>query len=518
MLHWFRKARGRLAPDRLKNGVEVGTIGGSKQQLDAELRALIRVRLSDGDNALDETRQAINDIAAIEVIDDPLGMNHEAVPYEALRVVGRRKLADGLLEVLPRYFDPLSYRRVAFEVDHVSGSGRSSVLFGDLLETGLGGDAGSIAVVDGNGKSLIARRPGALETSTHRLPMGTTRIALALVPDAQMLVTDIRLDGLPSIVVPSLDRPLALVVSAGSHGPNAHLHPFEEPGVVGKPARVIGRSIAGASVERNLGFEVFDATFDDPRIIVRIIPDQSFSRLLGARRPTVDCLEILGVFLPQPGRVKGVEAVRLSLGSGNQLQGHGLDATNARVTLVGRRERRVQLLKGRSKSFARRGPVPETGLKSERAQSLDPSAPRGWIAMTATPGSPLGWIPLRLARFAGPAEGSVDQAFPQLIRQAWVDSEDLGEQAGGVFLDWLDHAVQILHQVPEEGGRLTGFARWCAETAPPGLTDMTLRSPDGRARIKRPGTEETVLGDAQPFRFGPLWVRFHAAAPDGKGP
>lgn len=519
MRRWFSRKGRKASPGQLKNGVRVGAVNGNWRMLAPKARALVRVLLADDDQALEQSRNAINAVAAIDIVEDPLGVHHEAVPYEALTLVGPRELADGLKEVLPRYFEPLAYKRLQFEVCHVDFPNRSSLLFGDFLEAGLGGEAGSVAIVDDNGTTYPAHRPGEFDGSTFRLAMGQQRAVIAIVSDTASHGQDVATSGLPWIALPGVAEPMAIVMDADRQGPRVRLYRLNEPGAIGEPTPILGESLASARVSRNAGFEVFEARFDETinhlhglaGRLIRIIPDQAYSRLLTQRRHAVDCLEVLGVFLPEPERVKGVDALSISLGSSFGLLGHGMDAVQARATFVGRRERRVHRLDRSPDRFSQRGAIPNVGLRVELARPFDSTVPKGWVALLATAGSPLGWLPLRLARYGQESNATVESSHPRLTRSTWVGPGDTGEYAGAVHLDWLDHCVSIVHQTPQDGPRISGLAAWCADALPAEFMDTSIRAPDGRLRLQRLSDDEKLMAEGKPFRFGLLWVRFHAA-------
>lgn len=483
------------------SGGKVGAVNGRRTSLDPDVRALMRVNLPDGADAEEAVRAVLDRRPATNVVDDPLGVLHEAVPYEALVLAGRQELAESLKLSLPRFFAPLSFRRLEFEIHHVPTSGSASLLFGNLLETGLGAESGLVQVLHEN-RTLEPTLPGPAGTSA-RLCGGQGRAVVALGRGPAS-------DGLWSV---DLDAPTqAFVITPGRDGPHVQLRRLNEPGRVGDIVPVLGPVIEEAAVAHNAEFEFYEASFRARNIVLRIVPDSAYARLAAAPRPDVDLLEIVGIFLPTPGRAREIEGLAVRFDADRRLLGHGLRSEDSRVLLVGRDERFVQRANGRHSRIGKRGVASDLGLRLQPARSVDDTAAVQWSLLAAEGGGALGWIPLRLAEPDSDDPYRTERSDLRYTRHGWVGPSDVGANGAALHLDWLNHAVRLVAGDGDGGSVCLGLAKWIAQQG--ARLEGELRVVRDRIVHETGDGHTTSLRDRSLFRLGPLWVRLHLASPE----
>lgn len=483
------------------NSVMVGAVNGRRTSIDPEDRALMRVILPEGAGAEETVRTVLDKRPATNVVDDPLGVLHEAVPYEALVLAGRQEMAESLKLSLPRFFAPLSFRRLDFEIHHVPTSGAASLLFGDLLETGLGAQCGTVQVLHEN-RALEPMLPGPVGTPA-RLCGGQGRAVIALGRGPAS-------DGLWQVDLESPSQ--ALVITSGRGGPHVQLRSLNDPGKINDVVPVLGPVIEEATVTRNTDFEIYEASLGGLNIDLRIVPDSAYARLIPEPRFDVDLLEIVGVFLPTPGRAREIEGLAVRFDADRHLLGHGLRDEDSRVLLVGRDERFVQKANGRHSRIGKRGVAADLGLRLQPARSVDDTAAVHWSMLGVEGAGALGWIPLRLSDSASDDPYRTERSALRHVRNGWVAASDISANGAALHLDWLNHAVRLVAGDGEGGSVCMGLANWNA------LQGVRL---EGELRVVRDrivyeaGDGHSVsLRDRSLFRLGPLWVRLHLASPE----
>lgn len=492
------------------NTFTVGAIQGKTPQHHWDERALMRVVLPAGGDHEQQVRDILYNHPAIEFVDDPLGVYQEGVPYEALVVVGDRAAAERLKLSLPRFFVPLSFRRLGFEIQHVPMMDRCSVLFGDMLETGLGGECGTIHILKGD-KSLEPTYPGQVHGPGVKLRCGQGYgiVALGVSPAG---------DGLPCVPDLAPDMPCAFVMSPGADKPRVQLRVLNEPGSEGGVTPVLGPVLEDITLNYHTDFEVFEGHSRHADVGIRITPDSAFSRVLPDQRDGVDHLEILGIAVPDPSRSKDVVGLAVKFDQGRRLLSHGLRGESCQIVLIDAKERYAQWRTGKFAKIGRNGVVRDLGIRLERGKAIDQDLPASWAYLGAEPGAPLGWIPLRLVDAQSHVQHSVQQSQLKYFRSEWISASDARVGGAAIYLDWLNHAVRIVAHDADGDGQSMGLAEWCGQQK--GLFHSHLAIQNERLELlTRDGNDADPhrigLRHRQCFRLGPLWVRLHLAPRKG---
>lgn len=498
------------------SGLSVGAITAEAPKRDALALDLMRIPLQGLTQPETAIRTVLDIHPAIEVIDEPYGISHEAVPFEALILTGHSYFADSLRHTLPRYFDPLSYRRLDFTIQTLPARAQSgpSVLFGTLIDPGLGAPRGNVQLA-APGQSRPLQTPVWPDGPGHspmrwRSNQRHAVIALADGPQADGLVRPAE----PCVLAANSAKDSAVVIRPNSAGAVAELRslaPLQD-----RVAPVLGPIRAEAQMRCLDGFEVFSADLgpDGPSILV--VPDSAFSRFISTPRPGVDLLEIRGLFLPPISKRGPVAAAAVRFATGRALCAHGLSPEIDRLLMLGNRGNFLQKNGAALRKLGREGPAGALGLRLTSARKLQPTAPRGWTALFAEDAQPLGWIPLRLG--APSLRCALRVAASPLIytRTRWFDRCDTQGEAAGIMADWLDEAVHLIVRDGDGGTECQGLARYIAGLPQKALTAFAggLRFDSGALEVtSRAGHER--LRDGQDFRLGPLWVRLlKAKEPD----
>lgn len=490
------------------SGLTVGAITAYPPKLDPLALDLMRIpwqALTQPDKAI---RSILDCNPAIEVVDDPFGITHEAVPFEALVLTGHRYIADSLRHTLPRYFDPLVHRRLNFTIQTLPARAQSnqSVLFGTLIDPGLGAPRGSVEIA-GPGKSGVSGPwqppvwPDGPGLSPLRWRAGQRHAAVALTdgPEADGMAR-------PADLTPSSAPASAVIIRPNSAGPVAELRSLAPASP--KVAPVLGPILAEAQMQRQDTFEVFSADLGPDGPAVLVAPDSAFSRFIGAPRPGVDLLEIRGLFLPQISPRGPVAAAAIRFTAGRKLCAHGLSPEVTRLLMLGKSSAFLQHNGAAPQKLGREGPASELGLRLRPARKLQPTAPRGWSALVTGDAQPLGWIPLRL----GPPSQTSDLRVPAspliYTRTRWFDRRDTEGEAAGIMADWLDEAVHLIVRDGDGGTRRHGLARYIAglpHTSQAAFTAGLRFDSDGIQITSRAARDR--LRPGQDTRLGPLWVR-----------
>ncbi|MDJ0821013.1 MAG: hypothetical protein QNJ09_04265 [Paracoccaceae bacterium] len=323
----------------LDTGISVGEVTPVRPNIEPTQRRLIRIDLSTTDNAEDLLRDILNRITAIEMVEDHLGVDYEAVPFENIVVIGSDFLADNLVNRLPRYFQPLSYRRLNFCIGRVpSSDGSVSVLFGTHIDARAATDCGTLRWISSDGKDSCLPIPAdAHGSEVLRWTIGQSHGVFALGTDSDG-------EGLPKLLLGSPKEGFALAIEPGSRRPRMRLVPLNK-----RISEEKGKDKAFAALAEGSEFDVvpveeegrFDAKHPSIDGHIRLLPDSSFSRPVQAPSRKHAMLEIRGLFLPQPYEgARDVEALAVSFTSEKLLRSSGLRHANAEVCLIGRRERR----------------------------------------------------------------------------------------------------------------------------------------------------------------------------------
>lgn len=475
----------------------VGAVTGARPTLAPGSRELMRVTLPTGERGEIYARQILNTLPAIDVVDDPLGMHHEAVPYETLVFCGPKDMADSLKMTLPRFFEPLAFRPLRFEVQHAVTSDAPSMLIGDLLEPGLGRACGTLRIKQGDAyRTPMMPNPGGGQVVSHlRRGQSSSVVALGPSPEAEGLVWI------------DLGRPdTALVVTPGPQSPIVILRQLlpRQTGIGHAP--VLGTVLAEAHVSFSPDFGLFQAVFDTEGISVQIVPDNAFSRVISQQRTTLDMLEIMGVFVPFPGRVRSVLGTAIRLDAQQNLLTSGFRQEAERIVLVGKGERSVLKSDGTHQRLGNKGQVPDSKLRLLRPGKATSRPQEDWGMLTAGDAHPMGWIPLRLGDDALSAAGYVRKSAVSYARSGWVAASEVSDRGAMIYLDWLDHAIQLVVRDGVSGSKERGLASFCAEQGAAFSGALTLEH--GALRLQ---PKNQILRDRQTFRLGPLWLRVRRA-------
>jgi hypothetical protein len=281
------------------------------------------------------------------------------------------------------------------------------------------------------------------------------------------------------------------------------------PGAADRSTPVLQSLEDEAVVTRNPIYELYEAQFREDAglgrgALLRIVPDSQFSRFLPRMRPKVDCLEIIGLLIPDPQRMRDVAGVAVRFDGERRLIASGLRTESSRILLVGTRERNLQLANGVQTPLDRVGPVLGLGLDLQRARSVDDRGFSKWSVLRTQGGEPMGWLPLRVG--IGPF--NTPQAPWRYARSGWISPGDIEGNGAALHLDWLNQAVRLVVRHKDGGTQEVGFATWCNGQGDnllgqlAGVSDGVTRDLDRPATIRHRDT----------FRLGPLWVRYHKAA------
>lgn len=478
--------------------LNVGQVHGRLPRLDFEANALRRVVLSNSAEREEAVRLALDQSPSIDIVDDPLGAFHEAVPYESLVVVGPSQLAGNLKKTLPRFFGPLAFRRLNFEIRHVPAGTTTSLLFGDMLEARLEAPRGVVQLVRSD-LAVEPVAPGVLMPERLAGGQGRATIAIGRGPAAE---------GLPAFDLAGAEAKRAIVLTPGHEGPRVQLWSLNSPGPDERSTPVLNKLEDEAVVTRNPLYEFYEARFRQDGglgrdALLRIVPDSQFSRFLPTVRPKVDCLEIIGLLIPDPQRMREVAGVAVRFDGERRLIASGLRTESSRILLVGTRERSLQLANGVNTPLDRVGPVLGLGLELQRARAVDDRGFAKWSVLRTQGEEPLGWLPLRVG--LGPF--NTPQAPWRYARSGWISPGDLEGSGAALHLDWLNQAVRLVVRHKDGGTQEVGFATWCNGQGDnllgqlAGVSDGVTRDPERPTTIRHRDT----------FRLGPLWVRYHKA-------
>lgn len=481
------------------NRLSVGGINGRQPPLLPEERALMRAVLARHTRGDEVVRSVLYDTPAVDVIDDPLGLYHEAVPYETLVLVGPQELADSLKLTLPRFFTQISYRRLDFEISWAPAQAQASLVFGELLETGLGVNCGALQVITTNGSF----NPILPDGGAFRLRGGQGRAIVVLGKSSAG-------EGLPFVDLEPKEPAQAIIITPGREGPTVQLRKLKEPAPAGQVAPVLGEVLEDPVCTRNLEFEFYEARFLGPGLCVRLVPESSFSRVLSLPRPNVDMLEIVGVFVPTTRKSRSVEGLALRFDESRCLLSHGLRNEWFRVLMVGNQERVLRWTTGKRRSIPKSGVVPDVGLRLRPARKVDDTAPPSWELLSSETSGALGWIPLRLGASSDNGDPHrVERSQLRYVRSGWIAPYEIGVEGAAIHLDWLDRAVRMVVRDDKGGTVSKGLAGWCVEQGT--RMEARLRIDHDRIVCEAPNCPSQNLRNGDIFRLGPLWVRLHLA-------
>ncbi len=472
------------------------------------------------ENREETIRKQLNRITAIDIVADPLGVFHEAVPYENLVVVGPRALADSLSLILPAFFAPLAYRKLEFSIQSVPApNGETALLFGTLFDTRPTPPCGNVRWItnEGDEQGHLPKAPDGRDEEPMRWRRGQGH---GLIAFSEEFAGAAGLPYLPKDRLPEnhLPKDGALVIEPGSHVPRVRLatlsNPKEGPSI-NKQARVMLEPYEEAVVRvvKEGGFYegCYEARFHSREDLVRLIPDSAYSRPTPVRNKASDMLEVLGLFLPDHGDGRDVKGIAVGFTGERLLRSDGLRTSEFEVCLVDRSERVVRYVSGTLDPIGRDGDILRGSLRLLPASDLDRSKDsrrrREWALIT-TNDDPLVWIPLRL----GPSESAdpirVTRSQLRYARTRWIDPNETTPDAAAIYLDWLDTAVRIVRTNPSAEATTVGLASYLNGGV--GNNHCFLRH-SGRAIQIVDGKRSPVdIHEEQPFRFGPLWVQLRS--------
>lgn len=491
-------------------GMSVGEIRSVRPNFDAELRKLIRIDFEEGEKGEEKTRDTLNSITCIETLEDPFGVDFEAVPYEALVVVGSDFLADTLINRLDRFFLPLAYRRLSFSIDRVpSQDGRISLLFGSLIDTREAPPSGTLRFIP----QVSEPEHGPANNMTKsvkqvRWKLGQGRAVYALGPaDAA--------DGLPSFRLNEEIADQALTIEPGDHGPRLSMVSMNSSGPAGVAYSALGKG-KEAEVSYFPHEGRYEARFPDIEGHVRLIPDSAFSRPLQARDPNRTMLEVRGIFLPQPTQASEVQAISVNFTSDKFLKVDGLRQVATQICLVGQNERLIRDRKGGVKELGRSSNVSDDlGIRILRPSQLPP-VPQSFdrrgreLIVAVAGGGPMGWIRLKLGSVIGPDDQKriVRKVELRYQRQRWIGQNGMEPHETAIYLDWLDTAVRLICRHSDGGTIERGMASHLAGLENGAGSPDTLLYSSRSVRLKRQGSKNVrSLTPGVLFRFGALLVR-----------
>lgn len=493
----------------------VGAVMGRCPEVDRDFRAVMCLRLGEGEDIDLAVRAALDANPEVEIVSDPAGITHEAVPYETLILTGRATAADSLIQTLPRYFGPLAYRRLDFSIRPMAATeaGSHSLLFGDLIDIGTGAERGSVLIGDRKaGPTTQPFWPDGPSGRPYRWHAGQRRAVIALTGDASA-------DGLPRAVWPTATgagTPLAVVIVPDRDTPMAELRPLHPAGPRDTGLKpMLGKPVCRLGMTAREDFEYFEADFGADGPTVLVAPDSAFGRFLSGPRAGVDMLEIRGVFVPGPGRRSPAAAAAIRFDSERRLLAHGLRTEASRLLLLGQNEVLLQRRQhAESEVIGRDRNVSYLGLRLARAQQLDPAAPRGWWALSADDSRrPLGWLPLRLGPQGSEESLRLGESALRYSRQRWIDRQEAGPEAASLFADWLDDAVELVVHAPGGGTLRQGLAQYISGVPSPQrrMLDGSLGYSAGGIDLIHGGGGRERVQAGKSFRLGALWVRLVTA-------
>lgn len=488
-------------------GLVVGALSG-RPMLQADERRLMKLDVPADSDAESRVREALNSFTDIDFIDDPQGAHLEAVPYEHLTIAGPSWLVDELRLSLPRYFGPICYRALGFHMRHTTlGTGRAVLLFGSHLDTRARARTGSLRWVPKDAK----------EPKDGGAPW--------LAGQARGLFTLDDGSALPGLDPLPLPFPLpgyVISLEPGHGGPCARLHKVA-PGLVDRVAAVLDAGVAGQLVNsappgcHDIAFPAQPAAPWLDQGVLRIVPDSSQSRPMAVRPESeeqilnFDRLEIVGVFLPMPGRQYEVQALSIAL-LPDALCADPLVRPEAELALVGRSERVLRMRDGSVIQVSRFGGLPGLDLNLSvapgEAQRFSPLS-AGELLLGSTSSRAIGLIRLpEPPQRTTSSEVRAAEVAHRLSyrRNRWISQYDPTLDGVGLHLDWLDTTVRVITRGTNGGAAATGLATLLAER---------LRQADVEILVRAEGTlahryngQKTVLRDGTIFRFGPLRLRF----------
>lgn len=495
---------------KLDTGITVGEVKSVRPHIEPVKRRLIRIDLSTTNSAEELVRETLNRITAVEMVDDHLGVDYEAVPFEDITVVGSDFLADNLIRQLPRYFQPLSYRRLSFNVDRVpSSDGRVSVLFGTLIDARRATYCGTLRWISSDGKTSSLPVPAdALSSNVQRWMIGQSSAVFGLG-------TDPGGEGLPKLLPGVPKDGYALAIEPGSRRPRMRLLSFNPRGDANND-RAFAALAEGTEFDVSIVDEEgrYDAKHPDLDGHIRLVPDSAFSRPVQAPSRIHAMLKICGLFLPQPYEgARDIEALAVSFTSEKLLRCDGLRQAEAEVCIVGGRERTVRWSTGRVDQIGLKNEISELGLRIVRPAELRieggvVAGPRREIALIANGDGPIGWIRLRLGDLDRRGNETVMSAELRYMRQRWISQNGIFPEERAIYLDWLDNAVRLICSDRDGGARTQGLATYLSGRRGGLDTPETLIHSENAILMRRRGDTVTrAIGNGALFRFGPLLVK-----------
>jgi len=468
---------------------------------------VLRVVVQNESNAANVIREALYEHAEIEVIDDPLGQTHEAVPFETILVSGPDLTASTLRVNLDRFFRSVTHRRMSFEVHQLSNSGEVVAVFGDFFEPGWGKPRGALRVarVADPVKSTFSDD---WVKADWWAEAGNAVFALSNgFASTGLPVIDLRMD----------NRCLLVRTMAGQAV--AQVRELHKP-VLGKVKNCLGRVLCETPLTSMNGSAVFSGALASERLKIEVTPDTSFSRLRPEKWVETDCLEIIGLYLPKRTTGNRVLGLKVNFNASNQLGGHRLLPHAFSVNLLRDGGDWVHWQKG---DRAKIGPARTIASIEGKARSIDKTTfflrnrfdkdevPANVNLLCGERAAAMGWIPLKLDENDNP--GWVQESHVAYQRTTRVSPDDDSKEGSSIYLDWLNTAALVLTEDDTEGGsKMLGLADYLFSQGLLPCGRFIFR--DGHLRYQKNATT-TTLKDKSVFLMGPLRVRYHVVDNDG---
>lgn len=506
--------------------VKVGGVFGRLPSLDPTKTALYLLRLDPDESPEKTVREELYYNAAVEVVEDPMGNLHEGVPYESLLLTGANHLADSLTQTLDRYFSPLCYRRLNFEVHQSLYDNEAAVLFGDLIERGWGQPRGRLRLQVGHafGDKASGTQPvsqsldwwAGHERGIYALWAGDAgRAQTAGQPPQAAASTSFF--GLKAFDLEMMSQ--VLVVQSSKDGPTAQIRKLVQETGIGIATPVLGELVAEASFTRDAQHDTYTAVLQragDPEeraLHLMLTPDSAFNRVTGARRTDVDMLEIIGFYLPRPkakGRVLGL-SVRLDRDTmlcahGQRVFGYSLDVLPGKERYLKARGKRTLALRRRKEMV-----LPKIGRVLRNPNSEEDLDERDFIVLCVDGLNPLGWIPFRVDD-PQTHDRSVANCDVVYIRPHWVGSKGREAAEAKFRLDWLNQVCQLVVHDPNAGTERIGLAEFLIQERQ--MMGGRFKFANGELSYEEGTVFKQDLRDQSIFRVGPLRVKLHKARLD----